>query len=174
MGRARGGDPGGLSGLEAIAAFFLENDLAITVISHHGDDATVERLFRRPSMAVCTDGLMPGPGQKPHPRSIGTFPKALRTARELGIPLQRIVHRMTELPARFLHLESPVLRAGADASLVLFDAERVTERNTYAEPFIPPEGIERVWVHGRLVLDRGTFHVPKELPGRVLKVVEGR
>ena len=171
---ARGADPAGLSGLEAIAAFFLENDLQITVISHHGDEPTVRRLFRRPSMAICTDGLMPGPGQKPHPRSIGTFPRALRTARELGLPLHEIVYRMTELPARFLHLESPVLRPGADASLVLFDPGRVIDRNSYDDPFVPNEGIERVWVHGQLLLDRGRFIVPETLPGRVLRVVEGR
>jgi N-acyl-D-amino-acid deacylase len=173
--RARGAaDPAGFAALEAVADFFLENDLRITIISHHGDEPTVQRLFRRPSMAICTDGLMPGPGQKPHPRSLGTFPKALRTARELGIPLREIVYRMTELPCRFLHLESPVLDPGADASLVLFDPERVGERNTYEEPFIPPEGIERVWVHGQLVLERGAFHVPRPFPGRVLRAVAGR
>ena len=102
-------------------------------------------------MAICTDGLMPGPGRKPHPRSIGAFPKALRMARELGIPLQEIVYRMSTLPCRFLGLEDPVLRPGADASLVLFDRDRVTERNSFEEPLIPPGGIDAVWVHGDLV-----------------------
>ena len=155
----------------AVFDFFVENDGLITIISHHGDEPTVQRLFKRPTMAICTDGLMPGPGQKPHPRSIGAFPKALRYARELGVPLKEIVYRMTAMPAAFFHIESPVLRPGADASLVLFDWERVRELNDYEDPTIPPEGIERVWVHGTLVLESGTFHIPDPYPGRILQTV---
>ena len=53
----------------------------IAIITHYGNDATVEHFFRRPNMAICTDGLMPGPGQKPHPRAIGGEP---RVVAELG------------------------------------------------------------------------------------------
>lgn len=156
---------------DAVFDFFVENDGLITIISHHGDEPTVERLFRRPTMAICTDGLMPGPGQKPHPRSLGAFPKALRYARELGVPLEQIVHRMTAMPAAFFHIEDPTLRPGADASVVLFDWERVRERNTYEDPYIPPDGIEYVWVHGVPVLERGELRVPEPFPGRVLQTV---
>jgi N-acyl-D-aspartate/D-glutamate deacylase len=119
-------------------------------------------------MAICTDGLMPGPGQKPHPRALGAFPKALRMARELGIPLKEIVFRMSTLPCRFLGLEDPALASGADASLVLFDWHTVGERNDYLNPLVPPQGIDAVWVHGDLVLDHGTFHPPARFPGRIL------
>jgi N-acyl-D-amino-acid deacylase len=119
-------------------------------------------------MAVCTDGLMPGPGQQPHPRALGAFPKALRMARELGIPLERIVYRLATLPCRFLRLPDPVLREGADASLVLFDAADVRERNDYAHPLVPPQGIDMVWVHGVPVLDHGRLVRPAPFPGRIL------
>jgi len=128
----------------------------------------MERLFKREDMAICTDGLMPGPGQKPHPRSLGSFPKALRMAREMGIPLQRIVGRLADLPCRFLGLPSPVLRPGADASMVLFDWETVGENNSYDQPLIPPTGIHKVWVHGQLVFDEGLFSVKRPFPGRIL------
>jgi N-acyl-D-aspartate/D-glutamate deacylase len=154
---------------EAVFDFLVANGLDVTIITHYGNDATMEAFFRRPEMAICTDGLMPGPGQQPHPRSIGAFPKALRLARELGIPLRSIVQRMTALPCAFLRLPSPVLRPGADASLVLFDAERVGERNSYEQPLVPPEGIACVWVHGQLVLERGRFHLPRPFPGRILR-----
>jgi len=153
---------------EAVFDFFVQNAGEIGIISHYGNDATVERLFRRPSMAICTDGLMPGPGQKPHPRALGAFPKALRMAREMGIPLRQIVFRMSTLPCRFLRLADPTLRPGADASLVLFDWANVAERNDYLNPLIPPRGIERVWVHGECLLDHGAVRVPERLPGRVL------
>jgi N-acyl-D-amino-acid deacylase len=76
---------------------------------------------------------------------------------------------MTAPPAAFLRLPSPVLRPGADASLVLFDWQRVAERNSYEQPFTPPQGIERVWVHGQLLLEQGRFHRPPVLPGRILR-----
>src|SRR5208282_161630 len=118
--------------------FFVLNKGEIAIITHYGNDATMERFFRRPTMAICTDGLMPGPGQKPHPRSLGSFPKALRMAREMGIPLVEMVWRMATLPCHFLN------------------------------PEIRPEGIDRVWIHGILVLDRGRLIAPRPFPGRAL------
>ena len=153
---------------EAVFDFYRENLGEIGNITHYGNEATVERFFRRPTMAICTDGLMPGPGQKPHPRAIGAFPKALRMAREMRIPLKEIVFRMSTVACRFLGLEDPVLAPGADASLVLFDWRTVGERNDYLNPLAPPQGIDAVWVHGDLVLDHGTFSPPARFPGRIL------
>jgi N-acyl-D-amino-acid deacylase len=162
-------DPASEAAFEAVFDFYFANQGEIAITTHYGDDATVERLFRRPTMAICSDGLMPGPGQKPHPRALGAFPKALRLAREMGIPLHEIVWRLAGLPCRFLRLPDPTLRPGADASLVLFDAERVRERNDYLDPYVLPEGIDHVWVHGALVLEEGRVHVPpRPFPGRVL------
>jgi len=153
---------------DAVFDFFVQNRADVAVISHYGNQATVERFFRRPTMAICTDGLVPGPGRRPHPRALGAFPRALRMAREMGIPLAQIVYRMATLPCRFLRLPDPVLREGADASLVLFDAAAVRERNDYLEPLTPNQGIDRVWVHGLLVLDQGRLQAPRPFPGRIL------
>ena len=161
-------DPEGEAAYNAVFDFFAENDGEISIISHYGNDATVERFFRRPTMAICTDGLMPGPGQKPHPRALGTFPKSLRMAREMGIPLEQMIWRMATLPSRFLNLADPTLRVGADASLVLFDPDTVAERNDYLDPSIRPAGIDMVWVHGECVLDHGQLIVPAAYPGRIL------
>ncbi|MCY3560356.1 MAG: amidohydrolase family protein [bacterium] len=161
-------DLGSFAAHEAVFDFFVANRGEVTIITHYGNEATVERFFGRPSMAICTDGLMPGPGQKPHPRSIGSFPKALRMAREMGIPLREIVHRMSTLPCRFLGLEDPVLRPGADASLVLFDWPSVRESNSFEDPMIPPQGIDAVWVHGELVYADGRFHPQTPFGGRHL------
>ncbi len=152
----------------AVFDFYAANDGEIAIITHYGNDATMERFFRRPSMAICTDGLMPGPGQKPHPRSLGAFPKALRMGRQMGVPLEQMIWRMATLPCRFLNLPDPTLRVGADASLTLFDPETVGERNDYLNPSIPPVGIDMVWVHGCLALDHGRLIAPQPFPGRVL------
>jgi N-acyl-D-amino-acid deacylase len=167
--RAKGvTDVEGKDAFNALFDFFVANRGEVAIITHFGSDVTVERLFRRPSMAICTDGLMPGPGQKPHPRAIGAFPKALRMAREMGIPLESIVYRLSTLACRFLGLEDPVLRPGADASLVLFDWPNVCEKNDYDNPMAAPDGIVAVWVHGRLLYENGTFRLPEALSGRAL------
>ena len=155
---------------DAVFDFFLANDLDVTIISHYGCDLVMERFFRRADMAICTDGLMPAPGKKIHPRSLGAFPKALRMAREMNIPLEQIIWRMSTLPCEFIGLASPVLRPGADASLVLFDWERVRECNDYDNPMIAPEGIHKVWIHGQLVMDEGRFPVVDRYPGEILRV----
>jgi N-acyl-D-aspartate/D-glutamate deacylase len=166
---ARGiADLEGDAAYDAVFDFFADNNGEIAIITHYGNDATVERFFRRPTMAICTDGLMPGPGQKPHPRALGAFPKALRMGREMGIPLAQMVWRMATLPCRFLNLPDPTLKVGADASLVLFDAEAVAERNDYLDPLARPTGIDRVWVHGECVLDHGRLMAPAAFPGRIL------
>ncbi|MGO9770889.1 MAG: N-acyl-D-amino-acid deacylase family protein [Roseiarcus sp.] len=152
----------------AVFDFYAANDGEIAIITHYGNDATMERFFRRPTMAICTDGLMPGPGQKPHPRSLGAFPKALRMGREMGVPLEQMIWRIATLPCRFLNLPDPTLRVGADASLTLFDPETVAERNDYLEPSIRPDGIDTVWIHGHLALDHGALIAPRPFPGRVL------
>ena len=158
---------------EAVFDFYVSNQGDIGIITHYGNEPTVERFFRRRCMAVCADGLMPGPGQKPHPRAPGAFPRALRMAREMGIPLEEIVYRMSVLPCRFLGIDDPVLAPGADASLVLFDPESVRERNDYLDPKVPPEGIDAVWVHGDLVLDQGRIVPPARYPGRIVLPTSG-
>jgi N-acyl-D-aspartate/D-glutamate deacylase len=168
---ARAAGAANLDSDEAFAAafdFFAANSGEIAIISHYGNEATMERFFRRPTMAICTDGLMPGPGQKPHPRSLGSFPKALRLGREMGIPLEQMVWRMATLPCRFLHLADPTLEVGADASLTLFDPASVGERNDYLDPSTRPAGIDMVWIHGTLVLDHGALIAPRPFPGRTL------
>jgi N-acyl-D-aspartate/D-glutamate deacylase len=168
---ARAAGAADLDSDEAFAAvfdFFAANSGEIAIITHYGNEATMERFFRRPTMAICTDGLMPGPGQKPHPRSLGSFPKALRLGREMGIPLEQMVWRMATLPCRFLHLADPTLKVGADASLTLFDPASVGERNDYFDPSTRPAGIDMVWIHGHRVLDHGALSAPRPFPGRTL------
>jgi len=154
---------------DAVFDYFLANDLEVTIITHYGSELLMERLFRRDDMAICTDGLMPGPGQKPHPRSLGAFPKTLRMAREMGIPRKKILWRMSTLPCRFLGLKDPVLRVGGDASMLLFDWNKVRENNDYENPMVLPTGIHQVWVHGVLAFDEGVFPKLERLPGRLLQ-----
>jgi N-acyl-D-aspartate/D-glutamate deacylase len=91
-----------------------------------------------------------------------------RYAREEGVlGLAEAVRKMTALPADRLGLaDRGVLREGARADVVAFDAARVSDRATYEEPHRYAAGVEYVVVNGRVVVERGEH--TGALPGRVL------
>ena len=147
----------------------------IVLFQLHEDD--LRRALVHPQVMIGSDGsslavsgeLAAG---KPHPRSYGTFPRVLaRYVREEGlIPLETAIHKMTGLPAARLGLrDRGVLRLGAKADLVAFDAEHVADRATFDDPHRYPVGIEHVLVNGRLVVRDGEH--TGTLPGRVLTPV---
>jgi cytosine/adenosine deaminase-related metal-dependent hydrolase len=109
-----------------------------------------------------------------HPRTAGTFARALRLWREEGEPLLEAVRRATLLPARVLEAAVPAMRAkgrlqpGCDADLVVFDAARVTDEASYTESTRPSSGIRHVLVAGTFVVRDGVL-VEDALPGRPLR-----
>lgn len=129
------------------------------------------RVLAQPFVSVASDGVALGLGHtlnRPHPRSIGTFPRALRELLDAGTPLERVVAKMTSQPADRLGLRSRGrVVVGAAADLVAFDPATVRDRADYADPLVPPAGIERVWVAGECVARGGV--VTGDLPGVLLR-----
>jgi N-acyl-D-amino-acid deacylase len=114
-----------------------------------------------------SDGIVVG--DRPHPRAWGTFARYLAVyVRELGlVRLEEMVRKMTSQPAARLGLfDRGVLRPGAAADVVVFDAERVRDAATYEEPRQLAEGVPYVLVNGTLVVDQ--HRVSGALPGRAL------
>jgi N-acyl-D-amino-acid deacylase len=61
------------------------------------------------------------------------------------------VHKMTGMPAqRFGLAERGLVREGYCADLVLFDADKIIDTATFADPERPAEGMAGVWVNGVL------------------------
>lgn len=116
----------------------------------------VSRILSHPLTLVGSDGL--AHDVHPHPRLWGTFPRVLgRYVRERGLlTLETAIHKMTGLSARRFGLPGRGLIApGFQADLVSFDAARVLDRATFAEPALPPQGIEAVYVNGVLTCEAG-------------------
>lgn len=155
--------------------FLREEKASISCIYEHHTDADRDLALKQPWCSIGSDGsayAIDGPLRrgKPHPRNFGTFPRVLGVfVREKKLlTLEDAVRKMTSLNAAKLGLrDRGVIRAGAKADLVLFDAARVIDKSTYLEPFQYPEGIDTVIVNGRVVLDRGTH--TGEKPGRSLR-----
>jgi N-acyl-D-amino-acid deacylase len=166
----RGGDP-----LDAWLDFLLEERASISCIYEHHTDADRDLALSQAWCSIGSDGsayAIEGPLRrgKPHPRNFGTFPRVLGVfVREKKLlTLEDAVRKMTSLTAAKVGLrDRGVIRAGAKADLVLFDAAKVIDRSTYLEPFQYPEGIDTVIVNGRVVLDQGRH--TGEKPGRALR-----
>ena len=111
----------------------------------------MRRILSHPATMIGSDGLPNDP--RPHPRLWGTFPRVLgRYSREEKLlTLPDAIHKMTQMPAqRFGLAERGVMREGYFADLVLFDAEKIIDVATFADPVQASTGIAGVWVNGVL------------------------
>ncbi len=172
-------DPGGI----AVIDFLRESD--------PDDLGFLMRAFLTAETAVASDAMplvptsgdmsepIPWPipqGVLTHPRTAGTFSRVLRWyVRELGLlDLPEAVRRCTLVPAEILRDIAPDMRrkgrvqVGADADLVVFDPETITDRATYDEPTLASTGISQVFVSGHAVVRDGEL-VVEARPGRPVR-----
>jgi N-acyl-D-amino-acid deacylase len=122
--------------------------MGVSMISFSQSEEVVERILKEPYVNLCTDGLL---GGRPHPRAYGTYPRLLgRYVRERGVlTVEEAVRRMTAQAADAMHLpDRGRLVVGAVGDLVAFDAARVIDRATFADPRQAPAGIVHVAVAG--------------------------
>jgi len=134
------------------------------------DEGDVRAILAYEHTMIGSDGLPHD--VHPHPRLWGTFPRVLgHYSRELGLfGLEEAVRRMSGLPARWFGLlDRGVIRPGAFADLVVFDAARVKDTGTFSAPASPATGIDLVMVNGQVVWRGG--HPTGARPGRVLRRV---
>jgi N-acyl-D-aspartate/D-glutamate deacylase len=116
-----------------------------------------------------------------HPRSAGTFSRALRLltrdVQDSGaapLRLTEALRKCSLLPARVLQDRVPAmhrkgrLQAGAGADVVVFDPAAITDRSSYADSTRPSAGIQHVLVNGAFVV-RDADIVPGALPGRPVR-----
>lgn len=118
-------------------------------------DTDVDMAFRHPNVMLGSDGIMDhGQG---HPRAAGSFPRLIARFVNTGkLGLYEAVSMMTAMPAEKMGLKTKGrLNVGADADLVIFDPERISDGATFMEPTLPPTGIERVYIGGRLAAQEG-------------------
>jgi N-acyl-D-aspartate/D-glutamate deacylase len=109
-------------------------------------------------------------GDKPSPRTYGSFPRILGqfVREERLLSLEEAVRKMTGAPAARLGLSRRgLLRDGYAADVVVFDPARIRSNATYERPRQFPDGIEFVAVNGELVVDGGAH--TGALPGRALR-----
>lgn len=120
---------------------------------------TVDLALGEDFCLVASDGgIESEPRANNHPRGAGCFSTAIRHGLSIGIPLERILEKMTSLPARVLRPAlggRGALEDGAPADLTVFDPETVDGAATVAEPNRYSRGIEAVIVGGKVAYLQG-------------------
>jgi N-acyl-D-amino-acid deacylase len=164
-----------LSPFEALRQILIKDALRTSAVMFSMPEEQVERVLSWDFVMVGSDAAarnVSGPTRvaAPHPRTFGTFPRILaKYVRERKVlTLEAAIRRMTSLPAETFHIKDRgVIREGAFADLVVFDAERVSDEATFGDPNRFPSGIEQVYVNGALVVQKGSILDAR--PGRVLR-----
>ena len=123
-------------------------------IGHVMNEEEIVLAYRHPDVTVGSDCFLSD--GKGHPRAAGAFPRFLsRYAPKSGLSLCEALSRITSIPARRLGLSGKgTLFPGADADLVIYDPEQLSDCATFSEPTRPPKGIREVIIAGETaVLD---------------------
>jgi dihydroorotase len=132
------------------------------VLIHANTEDVIRAAVASPLTIFASDGFDVHP-RNGHPRSAGTYSRILgRYVREQGVlSLMTALRKMTLMPARRLEARVPQMRSkgrlkvGADADIVVFDADRIIDRATYEQPAVYSEGMRDVIVGGRFVVRDG-------------------
>jgi N-acyl-D-aspartate/D-glutamate deacylase len=131
--------------------------------------AVVDAIIRNPLVMIASDGEIG------HPRDAGTFSRILaRYVREQGsLTMMDAIRKMSLMPAQVLERSTPAARAkgrlqeGADADIVIFDPQTVTDRATFQHPTEPSIGVRYLLVGGVPVVDEGKIS-ETTFPGKAL------
>jgi len=129
----------------------------------------VDPLFRNPLVMVASDG------DRGHPRNAGTFCRILaRYVRNQGtLTLMDAIRKMSLMPAQVLERSTPSarlkgrLQEGADADVVIFDPQTVSDRSTYQHPMEASLGVQYLLVGGVMLVDKGKL-MEGVFPGRAV------
>ncbi|MBI2453980.1 MAG: amidohydrolase family protein [Parcubacteria group bacterium] len=164
-----------VSGGEAILNLLSAARDQVTVFWHDLEEEILEALIKHPLAMVATDGSGYGhlDNQKSsvsHPRSFGSTARVLgRYVREKKIlTLEEAVFKMSGRPAEWLGLKNRgVIAKNNFADVVVFDAEKIKDAASYANPYRHPEGISHVIINGKLAVKSGQY---QQIPaGRVIR-----
>jgi N-acyl-D-aspartate/D-glutamate deacylase len=129
----------------------------------------VDAVIPNPLIMIASDGL------EGHPRNAGTYSRVIAqyVREKKTLTLMEALRKMTLMPAQMLERSTPTarqkgrLQEGADADIVVFDPQTISDRSTFAKPMEPSIGVRELVVAGKLLIDDGKI-VEDVYPGRAI------
>jgi N-acyl-D-aspartate/D-glutamate deacylase len=145
-----------------------------TVNHHYVKEAWMTTAMQWPKMMISTDAL---PALDldvlTNPNVAGTFSRVLgHYVRDTQLlTLSEALAKMSLLQAQWMAQASPAfkkkgrLQVGADADIVIFDADTIAANATYGDPYQKPTGLLHVLVGGRQVV-KDSVRIEGRYPGK--------
>jgi N-acyl-D-glutamate deacylase len=168
-----------------------KNDPGRTILIYNNSPEDIAKWMAMPGVVVVSDGMAivdengeyypwdaPYEGKSAHPRSAGTRAKVLRMVREdKNMTLMEAISKMSYLHAKYFDELGGIsqfrtkgrVQVGADADIVVFNPDTVTDNSTY-EPgkgALPTTGMPYVLVNGVVVVKDSV--VQKVFPGKPIR-----
>jgi N-acyl-D-aspartate/D-glutamate deacylase len=145
------------------------------VIQHMMKEENIAWAMAQPAVIVASDGV-PFVNGRAHPRGAGCFARVLGyySREKQALSLNEAIRKITLAPAQRLEKVAPAMKnkgrikAGADADITIFNADKIIDRATFKEPAQPSAGIEHVIVGGKFVLRDGNL-IDGAAPGQPIR-----
>ena len=117
-------------------------------------EKTVDLALKEDFCMIGSDGgIQFEPRANSHPRGAGCFATAIRHALDIGMPLEKILEKMTSLPRSVVQpalKERGVMEDDAIADLTVFDPATIRGNATVENPNQFSSGIDLVLVGGKI------------------------
>ncbi len=163
------------SEFEFIRNMIIDERNRVGIICFAMSEENLEKILSHPLVMIGSDGTAVSPEGKlgtgkPHPRYYGTFPRVLGkyVREEKYFDLATGIKKMTSMPADKLGLNGRgLIKKGNYADLVIFDANKISDKATFVNPHQLATGIDYVFVNGKAVIVKG-MHLKKK-SGKVMR-----
>jgi N-acyl-D-amino-acid deacylase len=157
---------------EFVVDLMIKENASVGIVGFGMDEAGTETVLRWKNSIVASDGgaYSPASQSNPHPRTYGTFPRAIAYyQKERNVcSLPEMIHKMTSMPAAKIGLKDRgILAEGKAADIVIFDYMTIKDNATFLNPHQFPTGMPYVIVNGVAAVDKN--EITGKLPGKVLR-----
>jgi N-acyl-D-aspartate/D-glutamate deacylase len=140
----------------------------------------VDELIPNPLIMIASDGA------EGHPRNAGTYSRVLAqyVREKKSLTWMEALRKMTLMPAQMLERSTPDakrkgrIQEGADADIIVFDPNTISDRSTFQKPMEPSLGVHYLLVGGAVLIVEGRM-ASEMFPGKAVlwpgkSVVSGR
>ena len=160
---------------DAYLDLLIDNHLYGLAAFFYVCEEDLERIYQYKNTVVGSDCLISLDGSPVHPRTYGAFIKPItHFVKEKQImSLEEVIHKQTAMTAECWHIPGKgLIRKGYDADIVIFDYDELEHTPTYQNPAMICQGIEKVFVNGKVVFDDG--QLTGEYSGKEILCVNDR
>jgi N-acyl-D-aspartate/D-glutamate deacylase len=121
-------------------------------------EKTVDLALKEDFCMIGSDGGIETEQANNHPRGAGCFATAIKHGQKLGLPLEKIIEKVTMLPRNLalpVMKNRGILENGAMADLTVFDPSTINGKASVENPNQFSAGIKLVMVNGKIAYQDG-------------------